>query len=334
MFTFLLFRILISISSDSIIGVWIGLEINIVSIVATFSLTNKIKIEKTLILYFLIQRISSILMLISVLRFSIYRNLKNWFFILLIISIFIKIGIFPFHFWVIPIIEGLTWFNCLLLSTLQKIVPLILLFIIIPPKITIRFLIINRVIASIRGLNQFSLRKIIGFSSINHLRFLTITVFISKKIFKIYFLTYLFITILAFKTFSNLNLNYLYQTLTILKNNKIVYLIIIFSVLRLAGTPPFLGFFPKIIVILNLLELKFFIPSILILISNVIATFFYLRITTRRLFINLRTLKTKKKYRNPRNLFPYLLMIFPFIFILWNLKLKKLSIFKIEIKRI
>lgn len=281
----------------------------------------------------MIQRISSIFLLISFLRLNIYPNTKPLFYMIFLIAIRIKIGFFPFHFWVPSTIEGLNWFNCFILTTIQKIVPLIILFIITTQKIIIIFCLVNSLIASIRGINQFSIRKIIRFSSINHLSLLIIRIFLSKKLFKIYFLTYSIITLFTFRIIAKLNLRYIFQTLRIIKSNKILYLTLIIALLRMAGTPPLLGFFPKMIVILIIIEVKMFLPSLILLITNVLATYFYTRITIRRLFLNLRVPKFQKKtFGNFTFILTSFFIFSPLLFFIWALKLKKLSIFKIEFK--
>jgi len=235
--------------------------------------------------------------------------------------------------WVPSTIEGLNWFNCFILSTVQKIVPLLILFIITTQKIIVIFCLINSLVASIRGINQFSIRKIIRFSSINHLSLLILRIFLSKKLFKIYFLTYSIITLFTFRLLAKLNLRYIFQTLSIFKSNKILHLGLIVTLLRIAGTPPFLGFFPKIIVILKILEVSIFLPSMFILLRNVLATYFYIRITIRRFFINIRIPKfQKRRFGGFTFILPSFFILSPILFFLWGLKLIKLSIFKIEFK--
>jgi NADH-ubiquinone oxidoreductase chain 2 len=330
----LLLRIIIRISSNSILGIWIGLEINLISVIPIFSIERNYKNETRLILYFLIQRISSIILLISFLNINNFNQNEQFFIILFIIAIFIKIGFFPFHLWIPSVIEGLRWFNCFILTTIQKIIPLIILFSMITQKIILIFCVINRLIASIRGINQFSIRKIIRFSSINHLSLIIIRIFLSKSLFKLYLFIYIIITSIAFNYLSTLNINFIFQTINLNKTNSIFcHLNLIVIILSIAGTPPFLGFFPKIIIILKLLEYTIFIPSILILTFNVLATYFYLKVSFRIFFIILRTFKFNKiKEINNSNIFLILLTISPLIFFVWDFKLKKLLIFKIKIR--
>jgi len=177
------------------------------------------------------------------------------------------------------------------------------------------------------------MRKIMRFSSINHLSLLILRIFLSKKLFKIYFITYSIITLFTFSLLAKLNLSYIFQTLRIFKSNKILHLSLIVVLLRIAGTPPLLGFFPKIIVILKILKVRIFLPSVFILLTNVLATYFYIRITIRRFFINVRIPKFQKgRFGGFTFILPSFFILSPLLFFMWGLKLKKLSIFKIEFK--
>lgn len=299
---------------------WIRIEINLFSFIPLISINRKIFREKSTILYFLIQGISSRIFL---LRFSInLENLKTISYLLLIISIFIKLGIFPFHFWIISVIEGMEWNISLILITIQKVIPLIIITFILQQNIIIIFCLINSFIAAIRGITMFSTRKIIGFSSVNHLSIIIIAIILSKKILKIYFLIYFYITFLATKTIKFLNINFIFQRITIKRNNKINNISIIIIFLRIAGIPPFLGFLPKILTLIVILKREIFLSSLIILILNTISTYFYLRLSLNNILLNFNNLKTKRTFFSTK--FPFQLFLSPiFIIFIWNFKLIK-----------
>ncbi len=41
-----------------------------------------------------------------------------------ILRFFLKVGVFPFYYWVMPVIRGLSWPASWLFCTLQKVIPL------------------------------------------------------------------------------------------------------------------------------------------------------------------------------------------------------------------
>lgn len=198
--------------------------------------------------------------------------------------------------------------------SIQKIIPIIIILQIFKTKIVIFLCILNSFIAATRGITRFSLRKLIGFSSINHLRIILISLLLSKKTLKIYFLIYSIITFTATKTMEKLNLNFLSQTIIYLKQNKLNNIIIMFIFLRIAGIPPFLGFIPKIITVIIIIKAKIFLTSIFILVFNTLTTFFYLRISINNFILNLNHQKTVKTNKIIK--FPIYLILRPLIILL------------------
>lgn len=180
-------------------------------------------------------------------------------------------------------------------------------------KIIIIFCILNSLIACIRGLTIFSTRKILGFSSINHLRIILIAIILSKKIFKAYFIIYSFITFSATKIIKTTNLNFLFQRFTEIKKNKANNFTFLLIFLRIAGVPPLLGFIPKILTLIAMLKREIFLTITLILIFNTLSTFFYLRISINNLLINSNFSKTKLKTKELK--LPLYLIFSPMLFL-------------------
>lgn len=276
------------ISSISWLNIWIWLEINLISfIIFIINNKNKISIESSLI-YFLIQTISSIILLFSILIILFKNNII----ILIIISIIIKLGSSPFHYWIPLIIERLNWIKIFILLTWQKINPLFILIINNYYLYLKLFIILSLLIGSIAGLNYISLKKIISFSSINQLRWIIIRL-INNKIIKLYLFIYIYLIYLIIKSFNYFNLKFLNQLISLKIKNKFIKLFIFINLLSLGGLPPFLGFFPKLFIILKLNRslLIFFI-----IIFSLLSLFMYLRIIFSLLILN--SIKINKIYKN------------------------------------
>lgn len=141
-------------------------------------------------------------------------------------------------------------------------------------------------IGAINGLNQTSLRKIIAYSSINHLRWIIARIINNENIWKIYFIFYSFLSltiIFIFKTFKIFNLN---QIFSLSIKNNVIKLFISLPLLSLGGLPPFLGFFPKWIVIEILIFSKFYWLIFILVNFSLITLYFYIRISYSALLIN------------------------------------------------
>lgn len=113
---------------------------------------------------------------------------------------------------------------------------------------------------------------------------------IRENIWLIYFLIYSLINLLICMIFFILNIFYINQIF--FSNIKlIIKLTIIFNLLSLGGLPPFLGFFPKWIIINYLIINKFFILTFIFIIIRLIILFFYIRITYSSFILNYIKLK-------------------------------------------
>nr|YP_010417609.1 NADH dehydrogenase subunit 2 [Junonia terea]USF17716.1 NADH dehydrogenase subunit 2 [Junonia terea] len=274
------FSTLISISSNSWLGCWIGLEINLLSFIPLMSNPNNLLNSEASLKYFLTQSIASINFLFSILLNLLL--LKNFFFnnlmsILINSSLLMKMGSIPFHFWFPNIVEGLSWFNCFILMTWQKISPMILLSYYMNLKFLFLVMIFNVLIGTISSFNQTSLRKLMAFSSINNLGWMLSALTISENLWVLYLLLYsLFISIMCF-LFYIINIFYINQLFNLNLNFSIKFSILI-NFLSLGGLPPFLGFFPKWMIINYLLYNNLFIISFIFTISSLIMLFIYIRI--------------------------------------------------------
>nr|YP_009499393.1 NADH dehydrogenase subunit 2 [Ganisa cyanogrisea]AWT58424.1 NADH dehydrogenase subunit 2 [Ganisa cyanogrisea] len=276
----LIFSTLISISANSWLGCWIGLEINLLSFIPLISNSNNLLTTEASLKYFLTQSIASINFLFSILlKMIIMKNFNmNMFLIIMInFSLLMKMGFAPFHFWFPNIIEGLNWFYTFILLTWQKITPMILLSYYFNPQFLLIIITMNIIIGAIGGLNQTSLRKIMVFSSINNLGWMLISLIISENLWLFYFILYSFLVMIMCFFFYNLNMSFMNQ-LFINNINFIIKLNLLINFLSLGGLPPFIGFFPKWIIINFLLINKLYLLTLVFIMMSLITLFFYIRI--------------------------------------------------------
>lgn len=112
---------------------------------------------------------------------------NNFYELLILSTLLLKNGAAPFHFWFPGVIEGLSWINGLILITWQKIAPLILISYNINYNFFLISIILSIIIGALGGLNQTSLRKLIAFSSINHLGWILIAIINNELLWFTYF---------------------------------------------------------------------------------------------------------------------------------------------------
>nr|QTF76106.1 NADH dehydrogenase subunit 2 [Holarthrothrips indicus] len=286
---------MLSISSSNLMGMWIGLELNLLCVIPLFLIKKDMLSTESTMKYFIVQAITSSCILFfpfwsEMFKFSEmqYFTSMNWseniMQTFMIIAIMAKIGSSPLHFWFPSVMEGLSWMNCFLLMTMQKIIPLMMLFLLNKTTLIILFAFFSAITGAIGGLTQFSIRSLLAFSSINHLSWLIMTTMLSMKMFLLYFLFYLMISLTICLMLSNMNVNVMKDMFSMDKMKSPMILIIMMNFISIAGIPPFLGFFPKMFMILELMQKNmFFITFIMIMMSLV--TMYYYTLMTYSIFM-------------------------------------------------
>nr|AXS65120.1 NADH dehydrogenase subunit 2 [Monotomidae sp. KM-2017] len=281
---------MIAVSSYSWMSMWIGLEINLLSIIPLMNNNNSISSESS-IKYFLSQTMASMVLLFSIICILftneiINNTLSSNLFMMMNASFYMKMGAAPLHFWFPEIMEGLSWMNNLLLMTWQKIAPMVLVFYNMKINFMLIIIVMSTIIGSIMGLNQVSLRKIMAYSSINHISWMLASMFNSLYIWLNYFLIYSIISINLIMIFNKFNIFVLKQLINSLNNKNLVKFFFIFNFLSLGGIPPLLGFYPKWITINNLINNNYYTITFLMIIFTLITLFFYLRVTFSVILFN------------------------------------------------
>lgn len=255
--------------------------------------------------YFLAQAIASAMILYaSIFLFSPRNQILIQ--VLLLAALLLKLGAAPCHFWFPSTIASISWTNCLILCTWQKLGPLAL--IIFPFTNTyqikyITFLVarINAIIGGLIGINQAHIRTILAYSSITHIGwviggFTTNSTLIPILYFRIYsiIITPIFIILGSWKTlvFS--------QIPQIIINSLPASIIFSVTILSLGGLPPLTGFIPKWIIII-LLRPTNWVLVLLLIVGRLINLYFYLNLTFNILTTSL-IHNTYRRHKSPNSL--------------------------------
>nr|YP_009487654.1 NADH dehydrogenase subunit 2 [Culex surinamensis]AWB98355.1 NADH dehydrogenase subunit 2 [Culex surinamensis] len=280
----LIFGSLITISANSWLGAWMGLEINLLSFIPLMNEGKKnLMTSESSLKYFLTQAFASSILLFAIILMMMSFNL-NWinnnFYELLILStLLLKNGAAPFHFWFPGVMEGLNWINGLILMTWQKIAPLMLISYNINYKFFLVAIILSMIIGALGGLNQTSLRKLMAFSSINHLGWMLMAMMNNELLWLIYFMFYFFLSMSIVLMFNNLKLFHFNQIFNLSIMNPVIKFFLFLNLLSLGGLPPFLGFLPKWLVIQNLVETHQLFLLFISVCLTLITLYYYLRMS-------------------------------------------------------
>nr|YP_009995936.1 NADH dehydrogenase subunit 2 [Plagiodera versicolora]QNQ64887.1 NADH dehydrogenase subunit 2 [Plagiodera versicolora] len=281
-FSTMMIGTLIAIASYSWFSMWIGLEINLLSIIPLLKSPKSLYSTEAILKYFITQALASMILLFAMiytLNLELMFMSSNTMMIMLNSALLTKMGAAPFHAWFPEVMEGLDWNNSMIMMIWQKIAPMVLFSYNLQMTFFITFVIItSSIVGGVMGLNQISLRKILAYSSINHISWMLASMLSLKMIWFWYFSIYSVISINIISLFKIFNTFSMKQMFMLMNSDKAMKIFLSLNFLSLGGLPPFLGFFPKWLVINSLTQNNFFSLSLMLIIFTLITIFFYLRL--------------------------------------------------------
>lgn len=241
-------------------------------------------------------------------------NILIFAFLLIFITFFFKLGLFPLHNWVADLYQNAHLATVTFIGIVPKIVYIYIFFEIYSLVHQFHFVFFFTVFigflsimyGSILSLYEVSLKRLLGYGSIVHMGFIVIAIGLFELLsISSAFLYVLIYTLLMFGAFCFLltfikkkeesdeivfidNITYIY----IFFNNNILYSIIFsFTILSLAGLPFFMGFFSKLYILLALISSGYFFLVMILLFTNILSTLYYIRLIRFLLFNEDKTIK-------------------------------------------
>lgn len=279
----LLLSVFIVISSPTWLGAWVALEVNLMSFIPIILRRGVVTSVERCIKYFLVQAFSSLLFILAVLLFISKGSVLGWIFntptsLLLIIAILIKLGAAPFHFWFPAVSAGIGWLQNFILITWQKIGPLILLNYVWGLRPTLIILVgLRTYVGRVGGLNQSSLRKLLAYSSINHLGWLMVGSCFGLKFTVIYFIIYMLSNLGLIGGLNVCGFYYLSQ-IYYYRGSNFNMLLFLVNWLSFGGLPPFIGFFGKWLLINLIITGGISFLCTFMLVIRLISLYYYTRV--------------------------------------------------------
>lgn len=271
--------------SPTWVAAWIILEVNILTFIPLIKNTKWNQETEAATKYFLAQAIGSLLLLLgSAIQNQIYLSTISS--IVLTVALLLKLGAAPCHLWYPSVIRAISWTNCLILSTWQKLAPLALILCLFTSHNPILLIVagINALLGGIMGINQTHLRQLLAYSSIGHIGWILSIARINIVTPAIlYFFMYSILVIPVFLCLNLSDSSTVKDINSTSKLNQIVSPILSILIISLAGLPPLTGFVPKFIVIINILTTNYIIIFILLL-GSYINLYYYLNISLSSIF--------------------------------------------------
>uniref|UniRef100_UPI0030FECEC4 NADH dehydrogenase subunit 2 n=1 Tax=Haemadipsa hainana TaxID=909595 RepID=UPI0030FECEC4 len=284
-FSLMFITVMYMLMSTSWLGVWTMMEFNMFSFLPLMLMSSTYCEEEGVVKYFITQIIASMLLLWGYLMLVMKLNLMPMKFIMLL-AMLMKIGSFPCYSWYPTVMSSINWFNCMLLSTLQKIGPCMMMLFYLDFNYFMLMMIslLNVLIGGIYGLIQIELRSLLAYSSISHMGWMMASFsFGHKLISMVYFMFYVLLSIPIFMILSMggvcflINLNYSNKDMMV---NMISAFIMLVS---LSGLPPLTGFLPKLLTLYFISKYSMMYSVLLVLLS-IFSVYMYINILFFLLF--------------------------------------------------
>nr|WJH18332.1 NADH-ubiquinone oxidoreductase chain 2 [Coua reynaudii] len=278
----------ITISSNHWMMAWTGLELNTLAIIPLIAKSHHPRAIEATIKYFLVQAAASALVLFSSMtnawftgQWDITQLNNPISCLLLTTAIAMKLGLVPFHFWFPEVLQGSPLTTALLLSTVMKLPPITLLLLTshsLDPFLLTTMAVASTALGGWMGLNQTQIRKILAFSSIAHLGWMTIIIIYNPKLTLMNFYLYAIMTTTVFLNFNSTKTLTLSTMMISWTKNPTMNATLMLTLLSLAGLPPLTGFLPKWLIINDLTKQEMTVTATIIAMLSLLGLFFYLRL--------------------------------------------------------
>lgn len=299
----ILFAAIMLIFSNHLILVYLLLELQTFSVFILISKNkSSIKGSEASLKYFILGALSSGLFLLglsfifssnlsmSIEDLSILSNFECYTIkigiILIILSLFFKLAIFPLHFWIADIYEGSSWGTLSIISTIPKIS---VLYILCQINIFSDFItfssILSIIVGTLGALNQTKIKRLLAYSGISHMGFILLGLSIVNKLgyeasflYLIIYISSILIIFLLTKYENFSTNNYIIELSSLNQYNKTLAFSWLIVLLSIAGIPPLSGFISKWFILSSMINFNFIIISVIGIIFSAIGAGYYLRI--------------------------------------------------------
>nr|QHH25561.1 NADH dehydrogenase subunit 2 [Argiope ocula] len=261
---FYILSIVLTMSCSDWFLIWMGLEINMMSFIVLVYDRSSTSVEVCM-KYFFIQSLGS-----GILMMMFYTE-SEWFEYVSLGILSYKMGGGPFYFWFPAVCDSLSWGSCLLLMTVQKILPLMLISFLVSMFLWV-IVISSLITGAVGSLNQKSVKRLMAYSSIHHIGWILVGNFINDSMWIIYLIMYMFLIMGIIWTLMKDKILELGMLSKISSKWSFVL-----GMLSMGGMPPMLGFYMKWWVFFNLMIMDFSLMIFMILMS-VLMFYVYLRI--------------------------------------------------------
>nr|AFN41425.1 NADH dehydrogenase subunit 2 [Hipposideros ater]AFN41426.1 NADH dehydrogenase subunit 2 [Hipposideros ater]AFN41427.1 NADH dehydrogenase subunit 2 [Hipposideros ater]AFN41428.1 NADH dehydrogenase subunit 2 [Hipposideros ater] len=311
-FTIILGTLIVMMSSHWLL-IWIGFEMNMLAVIPMLLKRFNPRAMEASTKYFLTQATASMLLMLAIIinllhsgQWTVINMLNPIASTIMTLALAMKLGLSPFHFWVPEVTQGIPLSSGLILLTWQKLAPLSVLYQIahsINLNLLLAMSMLSIIIGGWGGLNQTQLRKILAYSSIAHMGWMTAVLAYNPMMTLLNLTLYILMTTTTFMLFMH---NSSTTTLSLSRSwNKtpLITTAILTMMLSLGGLPPLTGFLPKWMIIQELTKNDSIILPTLMAVSALLNLYFYMRLaysTSLTMLPTTNNMKVKWQFGNTK----------------------------------
>nr|UFK29042.1 NADH dehydrogenase subunit 2 [Geomys breviceps] len=318
---------LITLTSSNWMLMWMGLELNMLAMIPLMMMNKTNRAAEAATKYFLVQSTASMMLMLSIInnlnltgQWGLMEPKDNITQFLIMTSMAMKLGLAPFHLWVPEVTQGIPMMLGLVLLTWQKLAPMTILYQLAPylnVNVMMTMSLLSVLLGGWGGLNQTQLRKIMAYSSIAHMGWMTAAMIYNPTAMMFNLLIYILLTLTMFIALKITMATTTTSLASSWNNNPLTTLTLMISLLSLGGLPPLTGFLPKWYIIQELIMNNMTTTALIMMMTALLNLYFYVRLiysTSMTMFPTTNTNKFKWliKSKTSTCMIPTLLMMSSF----------------------
>lgn len=250
--------------------IWLIIELNLVSFVGIRLFNMRKNNRLAMLKYFSCQALISVLFLLLFNGgggITLSREVINYF---LIIILFAKLGVAPWHMWFVRVIRKLDWLPFIWMFSFQKIIPL--LFLIKFYLFWAPLLLLRLGFSLLHGLVVFKIKKVLILSSVFRLNWIYCRILSRSSLWLVYFVVYCFLKGAIVLCVSG-GASSLFRARGV---SLVAGLWIFTYFMFVSGIPPSPVFFLKVLIVSELIQVNLTSFAFLLLARSIMLIFIYI----------------------------------------------------------
>nr|QLF99502.1 NADH dehydrogenase subunit 2 [Mammut americanum] len=279
---------LITMLSSHWLTAWMGLEMNMLTMIPILTKTTNPRSTEAATKYFMTQTMASMTLMMAFTinlmysgQWSIMKMTNPMASAMALMALMTKLGMAPFHFWVPEVTQGVALTSGMILLTWQKLAPLSLLYQMATYANTNLICLsglLSILIGGWGGLNQTQLRKILAYSSISHMGWMLIILIFNPTLTLLNLTIYVLLTLSIFMILANTFTTSMASLTLMWNKTPAMTIMLMITLLSLGGLPPLSGFMPKWLMIHELTKNNSIIMPLSMAIASLLNMYFYMRL--------------------------------------------------------